>query len=169
MSFTIRPVEPADFAALGEVTVQVYKDLLPPVPEAAAYLEQMRDVRSRAEDTELLVAVDDATGAVLGGVSFVRPGGSYAQSATSDEGEFRLLAVASAAQRQGVGEALVRACLDRARQLGLSGMALTTQQNMQAAHRLYRRLGFERAPQRDFEPVPGVVLWVFTTEFDKAG
>jgi hypothetical protein len=29
---------------------------------------------------------------------------------------------------------------------------------MQSAHRIYERLGFERTPERDWEPVPGVSL-----------
>ena len=164
MNFAIRTAQPEDFAALGEITVQAYKDLLPPVNEARAYLEQMRDVRRRAENTELLVAVDIAGGDVLGGVSFVQPDSPFAQVARSDEGEFRLLAVASAAQRHGVGEGLVRACLARALECGLLRVAIPTQPNMLAAHRIYQRLGFVRAPERDLAPFPGLVLWVFTVD-----
>jgi hypothetical protein len=32
---------------------------------------------------------------------------------------------------------------------------------MTTAHRLYERLGFRRAPDRDFEPVPGILLWAY--------
>jgi len=32
---------------------------------------------------------------------------------------------------------------------------------MTAAHRLYGRLGFVRAPELDWEPVPGIVLLGF--------
>jgi len=39
---------------------------------------------------------------------------------------------------------------------------------MLAAHRLYRRLGFVRVPERDWEPVPGVVLWAFGIELGQA-
>jgi ribosomal protein S18 acetylase RimI-like enzyme len=164
MGFIVRPGQPEDFAALGEITVQVYRDLVPQVEAGRAYLAQMRDVQSRAEATELLVAVDDTTGDVLGGVSFVRSGGPYANAARPGEGEFRLLAVASAAQRRGVGERLVQACLDRAEKLGLDRMVIDTQPNMMPAHRLYQRLGFVRAPERDREPVPGLTLWAFTAE-----
>jgi hypothetical protein len=32
---------------------------------------------------------------------------------------------------------------------------------MRAAHRIYERLGFRRAPDRDWSPVPGVDLIAF--------
>ena len=35
---------------------------------------------------------------------------------------------------------------------------------MTAAHRLYERLGFVRAPDRDWGPVPGVDLVAFRKE-----
>jgi ribosomal protein S18 acetylase RimI-like enzyme len=69
-----------------------------------------------------------------------------------------MLAVARAARGTGVGEALVRHCVARARELGLSGVALSTQPSMRSARRVYERVGFTRAPERDWEPVPGVSL-----------
>jgi ribosomal protein S18 acetylase RimI-like enzyme len=165
MDITIRPARPEDYEALGELTVQVYKDLVPQVKETEAYLEQVRDVRSRAEQAELLVAVDNDRGDVLGGVSFVQHGSRHATTARPGEGEFRLLAVASSAQRRGVGEALVRACLDRAVELGLRGVAILTQPDMLSAQRLYTRLGFVRVPERDVEPLPGIELWSYVTEW----
>jgi ribosomal protein S18 acetylase RimI-like enzyme len=168
MDFVIRTARPGDFTALGELTTQVYRDLLPPLKEARSYLDRMRDVRSRAGDTELLVAVDRADGEVLGGVSFVRPGSTYANVAGPGEGEFRLLAVAPAAQGRGVGEGLVRACLERAAELGLRRVVMATQPNMLTAHRLYTRLGFVRTPERDMSPLPGVSLWTFALELAAA-
>lgn len=84
--------------------------------------------------------------------------------ARAGEGEFRMLAVRPRARRRGAAEALVRACMDRARGLGLQRIVICSQQSMTAAHRLYARLGFVRAPERDWEPVPGVTLWAFTVE-----
>lgn len=63
-----------------------------------------------------------------------------------------MLAVAPAARGRGIGEALTRAVLDRAAQLGLRGITLSTSQDMTAAHRLYERLGFRRTPDRDWKP-----------------
>ena len=37
---------------------------------------------------------------------------------------------------------------------------------MRAAHRLYERAGFARAPERDWSPVAGVELLAFAISFD---
>jgi len=161
MDFVVRTARPEEFEAVGVLTVQAYRDLVSTGAAGQEYLARMYDVASRAAATELLVAVDPTSHEVLGGVSFVAPGTSYVAVSRPGEGEFRLLAVAPEARHCGIGEALVQACLDRATQLGLDGMAITTQPNMQAAHRLYQRMGFTRAPDRDWEPVPGVPLWTF--------
>jgi ribosomal protein S18 acetylase RimI-like enzyme len=51
--------------------------------------------------------------------------------------------------------------VDRARELGLTGVALSTQPSMGPAHRVYERLGFTRAPERDWQPVPGIRLLAY--------
>jgi ribosomal protein S18 acetylase RimI-like enzyme len=48
-----------------------------------------------------------------------------------------------AARGQGVGEALTRAMLDRARDLGCATVDLTSRPSREAANRLYQRVGFE--------------------------
>jgi ribosomal protein S18 acetylase RimI-like enzyme len=72
--------------------------------------------------------------------------------------EIRLLAVTPAARGRGVGAALMRECVRRARQSGEAVLSLHTTQLMQAAVRMYARLGFVRAPELDFHPAPGVTL-----------
>jgi ribosomal protein S18 acetylase RimI-like enzyme len=47
------------------------------------------------------------------------------------------------ARRKGVGEALTRACLDKAEQAGCPQVMLTSNPGRQAANRLYERMGFE--------------------------
>ena len=56
------------------------------------------------------MAADDDR--VLGSVTFCPAGSTWREIAWDDEGEFRMLAVAADARGRGVGEALVRACLD---------------------------------------------------------
>jgi hypothetical protein len=41
------------------------------------------------------------------------------------------------------------------------GVAISTASWTEPAHRLYSRIGFERAPERDHEPAPGVHLWAY--------
>jgi len=59
------------------------------------------------------------------------------------------LGVAVAARGKGAGEALVRACIDRARTAGRRRLLLHTTAWMTTAHRLYERLGFHRDPALD--------------------
>ena len=53
------------------------------------------------------------------------------------------LVVDSAVRQAGIGAALCRAALDRARQLGANAVDLTSAPSRQAANRLYLKLGFE--------------------------
>lgn len=155
----IRPVVPEELDAVGDLTVRVYLDagFLPP---ESAYATQLRDAARRARDAELLVAVDDNR-AVVGSVTYAVHGGDYAELAGPGEGEFRMLVVAPEARKQGIGEALVRACLDRARAAGCTAMRLSTQTAMTDAHRLYERVGFTRTPDLDWSPAPGVALLAY--------
>jgi ribosomal protein S18 acetylase RimI-like enzyme len=57
-----------------------------------------------------------------------------------------------------VGEALTRRVIERAGELGLRAVTLSSSQDMYVAHRLYERLGFRRTPEADWAPVPGVDL-----------
>ncbi|KJY47361.1 acetyltransferase, partial [Streptomyces sp. NRRL S-444] len=82
--------------------------------------------------------------------------------AGAGEAEFRMLAVAREGRGRGAGEALVRACMERARAIeGVRRLVLSTTQDMVGAHRIYERLGFVRTPERDWEPVPGLTLLTY--------
>ena len=76
-----------------------------------------------------------------------------------------MLVVDPAAQGHGIGELLVRTCLERARTAGKRRMVLSTDRRMTAAQRLYERLGFVRLPERDWQPVPGIDLLVYALDF----
>lgn len=161
MDITVRTARPEEYPELGELVARAYlSGGLLDRGEADPYLETLRDAAGRAGHAELLVAAGHQ-GELLGTVTFVGRGGPFAERAREGEGEFRMLGVRESARGRGVGEALVTACSDRARALGLSGLVLSTQPTMHAAHRLYRRLGFHRDPDRDWSPVPGVTLWAY--------
>ena len=52
--------------------------------------------------------------------------------------------VDESARGKGIGEALVRRCLEIARERGAPGVSLTSNPRREAANRLYLRIGFER-------------------------
>src|SRR6185437_9111082 len=90
----------------------------------------------------------------LRAVAQVLPGSPWQDLGDGAEVEFRMLATLPAARGRGVGETLVRACIERARAAGAPRLVLSTGPEMTAAHRLYERLGFVRVPERDWRPRP---------------
>ncbi|MCZ9354185.1 GNAT family N-acetyltransferase [Streptomyces mutabilis] len=154
MDFAIRRAAADEYETLGEITARAYlQDGLLDFGESDAYLGELRNVARRAAAAEVLAAVAD--GRVLGGVTSVPSGGPMADIARPGEAEIRMLAVAREARGRGAGEALVRACVDRARAVeGCVRVVLSTQRTMRPAHRLYERLGFVRTPDRDWSPLP---------------
>jgi ribosomal protein S18 acetylase RimI-like enzyme len=154
---TIRDVLAAEHAALGDLTVRAYAQL-PGRPTSDGYAAKLRDVASRARDAEVLVAVADDD-RLLGGVTYVGdPANPWAEFTAPDEACLRMLAVAPEAQGGGVGGALVEACVERARRDGKRRLSLLTTPNMTAAHRLYGRFGFRRAPESDIIVEDGLQL-----------
>ena len=169
MSFVVRVAEPADYADAGRVTSDAYHtdDLLRRVDGLidGDYEAQLTDASRRAREAELLVAIDD--GRVLGTVTWCPPTSPWRELATRpDQAEFRMLSVAAAGRRRGVGRALVKACLDRARAAGMREVLLSSLPEMTAAHALYKEFGFVRAPELDHSPKPDVHLWVFRLALD---
>jgi ribosomal protein S18 acetylase RimI-like enzyme len=156
----VRPARDDELDAAGELVAQAYLTQ-PDMADAEDYLARIRDARSRVPETEVLVAVD-ASGTILGSVSFVADHTSrWAEVERPGEAGFRMLGVAPAARGHGVGRALVMACIGRARAAGCQAVAISTASDWTAARRLYERIGFERDPERDFDPVPGVHLLAY--------
>ena len=158
----VREARDDELDAAGEVVVQAYSAPGVLGDGGHGYLAYVRDARRRARDCPVLVAVDQDAGDLLGCVTYVpNEGNPFAELEVEGEAGFRMLGVAVAAQGRGVGRSLVEACIDRARADGRRGLAISTGPGMTTAHRLYERLGFLRAPDRDFEPVPGILLWAY--------
>ncbi|MFC9913836.1 GNAT family N-acetyltransferase [Streptomyces sp. NPDC059862] len=152
MDLQIRRAEPAEYDLLGDLIATAYlRENLLDYGENDPYLPELKNVAKRAAAAEVLVAT--TTDEAIGTVTFVPVGGGpMADIAGPGEAEIRMLAVAPEARGKGAGEALVRACVDRA--AGAERIVLSTQRSMHAAHRLYERLGFVRTPERDWNPVP---------------
>lgn len=155
----IRRARPEDHEAVGRVTVAAYTPFMES-REDSDYVHELRDAARRDREAELWVAVDDA-GEVLGSVTSCPEGSLWRELAKPGEGEFRMLAVDPTAQGQGVGGALVAHVVDGFRAGGVSDVVLCSMSTMAAAHRLYQRIGFVRATELDWSPVPGIDLLAF--------
>lgn len=151
----IRPATADDYPAIAELTVNAY-EADGHLNVESGYRETLADVAGRASSGEILVAAEGND--VLGAVLLVRTGSDYSEIARDGEVEFRMLAVAPTAQRRGIGERLVRACLDRARSAGAQAVVICARDFIEGPLRLYARLGFVRMPERDWSPAPGINL-----------
>jgi ribosomal protein S18 acetylase RimI-like enzyme len=163
----VRVARGRQIADAGALTAEAYlADRL--VDATDAYADELRDAEQRAREATLLVALlppgeGDASNArvrdaaepdddrvVVGTVTLAPYGTSYAEVAEPGELEIRMLAVAPEARRQGIAELLVAAALREAVAGGARRVVLSTLDSMEAAQRLYRRLGFVAVPDRDW-------------------
>jgi ribosomal protein S18 acetylase RimI-like enzyme len=152
----IRTAHPHEHAALGELCVRAYRGI---GFVSDSYSAKLRDVGGRAETADVLTAVSRE--GLLGCVTVILDEGPWREISGPAEGEFRMLAVEPGAQGRGVGEALVHASIDVIRAAGRERVVISSASDMTSAHRLYERLGFTRAPARDWRPVPDVLLRVY--------
>jgi len=142
-------------AACGALVADVYggESLL---EDEEGYLATVADAMPRARDAVLLAALDGDV--MLGTATYARAETRYAELAGPQEAEMRMLAVATAARGRGVGRLLTLWCVERARQEGCRRFVLSSGPRMTAAHAMYEGMGFDRSPERDWSPVPGVDL-----------
>ncbi len=157
----VRLARPDEHERVGELTVRAYATFT--LGPADPYVARLRDATSRAAGAELWVAV--VGDRLLGNVTYCPPGSPWREIGRDDEGEFRMLAVDPDARGTGAGTALAVHCEERAREHGAVGMALSSLAEMTDAHRIYRRLGYARDPERDWSPLPGVDLIAFSKSF----
>jgi GNAT superfamily N-acetyltransferase len=156
-SMQVRDATPDEYAAVGELVFNVYRTIIPGIDK---YADELRDVAGRIA-AGVLVWVAEVDGERAGTVSYVPGLGPYAEFKDPAGAGIRMLAVLPAFQGQGIGKALVRACLERARTDGRERVYLDTTRWMETAQRLYAGMGFERRPELDWEPVSGVKLFKY--------
>jgi len=77
------------------------------------------------------------------------------------------MAVAPEAEGLGIGRRLVEACHQLAAAGGAHTMVCSVEQQNERAIGLYRRMGYVRAPERDWMPVPDLRLHVFTCPLER--
>ena len=115
-----------------------------------SYIGEIVDVRSRLGESELIVA--ERAGRLVGTIGLY-PDASRSALERWPQGwaSIRALGVRAGARRHGVGAALARECLLRAREREAKAIGLHTASHMAAATRLYERVGLRRAPELDIE------------------
>lgn len=163
---TIRPMQPDEAPAVGAMTVAAYDASGQAI--TGPYREWLADPMRRVpRASQVLVAVDDATGQLLGTVTFVQAGDEEFEHPV-DEGDagFRILAVAPEAQGRGVGDRLIDACVTRAREAGAHRIVITSMSWMARAHGMYLRRGFVRRPDLDVS-FPAGVGWIFSLDLSE--
>jgi GNAT superfamily N-acetyltransferase len=145
----IREATPADFDAIGRITVAAYRALSTWVGDD--YAAVLADVAGRAASGATVLVAEDGDGRLVGTVTLVLPPSPMFEWTHGVDGDcgFRMLAVDPAAQGRGVGPALVDECLRRSRAAGRQRMLIGSTPWMTTAHRIYQRFGFVRRPDLD--------------------
>jgi predicted N-acetyltransferase YhbS len=154
----IRDARPDERDAMRALTLQAYEQYASVMePDAWAGLHAAVRTALEIEDAERIVA--KRGGRLLGSVMLFPPASDAYRGETGPASwpELRLLAVTPEARGEGVGQALVDECVRRARRMGAANLGLHTSRSMEAAIRMYQRIGFIRAPEHDFQP-PGAEL-----------
>ncbi len=161
MGVHILDARDGDRDAIRDVTMSAYQEYAALMSAHwEGYHQSILATLDEVRPAEQIVAEMDGAiaGTVLlypGGTVFTAPDGRQVTLAWP---ELRLLAVAPPARGRGIGAALVRECMRRARQSGAAVLTLHTTDVMGVAMAMYERMGFVRAPQLDFHPAPNVTV-----------
>jgi ribosomal protein S18 acetylase RimI-like enzyme len=166
---TVRDAGPDELDAVAATMAAAYAEYIPPSPTGPwlEYQEEVRDVRRRLGESTLIVAAEQAD--ILGAVTYY-PDGSKGEHTGWPAGwaAFRLLGVRPDARGRGVGRLLTAECIRRARASGCPAIGLHTTELMAVARAMYERIGFERVPAHDFQPIPGVHVMAYRLDLRPA-
>lgn len=131
-----------DISLLTDVTdevVQAFTRLLPQL-SSSAVIPSRDQLQEIADHESFFIARDPESGGQIVGsltlVTFRIPTGVRAW--------IEDVVVDTSMRGKGIGEALTRAALERAAELGAKTVDLTSRPSREAANRLYQRVGFEQ-------------------------
>lgn len=116
--------------------IEAFQRLTPQLSSAPAPGQNELQEIVSAPLTSLIIA-SDPEGRIYGALTLV-----VFRIPTGMRAWIEDVVVDEAARGQGIGEALTRAALDRAREQGCRTVDLTSRPSREAANRLYRRVGF---------------------------
>jgi ribosomal protein S18 acetylase RimI-like enzyme len=133
-------IEIAPAGAVDDELVEAFARLVPQLsssapPTAAA----LREIVSAPSSVLLLARDSRRGGTIVGALTLV-----LYRIPTGGRACIEDVVVDEAARGRGVGEALCREAIARARGAGAESVNLTSRPSREAANRLYQRLGFER-------------------------
>lgn len=140
--WTLRPIEPKDDTAVASVIRTVMPEFGASGPGFAIHdteVDTMSTAYSRPRHAYFVV---EQEGRVLGGAGIAPLAGGDPSVC-----ELRKMYFLKEARGRGVGERLLRRCLDFAREAGYQLCYLETLTGMDQAQKLYERLGFSRIPK----------------------
>lgn len=161
IDISIRDARADEREAMHTVTVAAYEEyakIIPP-PFWDGYRKNIMEAIEEVGPTQHIVA--EYAGKVVGSVLLYPPAQSvYGDNVEKGEAvpEMRLLAVDPAMRGHGIGNALTRECVERARRMGAPALGLHTTDMMQTAMQMYERMGFVRVPELDFHPGANTVV-----------
>ncbi len=160
MSFTIRHAGDNELDIVASLIVDAYAEFAASMaPDAwSMFAQDIANVYGRLSDGEIVVA--DRDGVIVGTVTMFRDWRGAQEGTLA----LRLLAVPPGERNSGVGSALLDWACEQARGDGKARVVMTTMQVMDAMRDLANRKGFERAPQLDHEPAPGVRVEGYSLE-----
>jgi GNAT superfamily N-acetyltransferase len=153
----IREARKMELAEIESLVKAAYQEFQPLMPESA-WQRWMDNIGEAMHAPGGIVLVAVHGGHLAGAVTFF-PEASQAHQGDlpAGAGAIRMLAVRPASRGQGYGLRLTQACLQQARELGITTIFLYTGTFMAAARQLYEKLGFRRTPE--FDRVPGPIAY----------
>lgn len=135
----LRPIQPKDDAAVAGVIRTVMPEFGASGPGFAIHDPEVNGMSAAyARPGRAYFVVEDASGRVLGGAGIAPLDGGEPGVC-----ELRKMYFLREARGRGVGEKLLRHCLEFARAAGYQLCYLETLKGMDQAQKLYRKVGFE--------------------------
>jgi len=161
-AFLIRDAYPQELDEVSRLIRDAYTEYQRSIPGRhwTFYLDNIMDVRSRLDVSQLIVAELDKK--LVGTVTL------YLEASPSSQEDWpegwagiRILAVRPAYRQRGIGRALMEECIRRCRKRNIKTIGLHTGPAMAVARKMYEDMGFVRAPEYDFEPRPGTIVMAY--------
>ena len=153
------PGELDEVSLLLRAAYQQYENVIRP-EGWKLYLEDIVDVRSRLEESELIVA--EMEHRPVGCVTlYLDASKSFPEAWPEGWAVVRLLAVHPDFRGKCVDHALMEECINRCRRAKIKVIGLHTTEVMDIARHMYERMGFVRIPEHDFHPAPDVTVMAY--------